>query len=147
MLIEKKGYLLITKEQRESYALMCLSDLTSKMQGFEVIVPGNANMEHTIIPSTKAKSRKDGGTRSIAPTRDGYSNENRRNRVVLNTQNAELSSLRLGGFTEPSSIEIIFNKSVLTHVLTDHAHTIVTAAGAAPQHLNAETVANNDDAT
>ncbi|GJW62073.1 hypothetical protein Tco_0111408, partial [Tanacetum coccineum] len=42
-----------------------------KMHGFEVIVPGNANMEHTIIPSTEAKSRKDGVTRSIAPTRDG----------------------------------------------------------------------------
>ncbi|GKC12459.1 hypothetical protein Tco_1009241, partial [Tanacetum coccineum] len=39
-----------------------------KMQGFKVIVPGKANMEHTIIPSTEAKSRKDGGTRSIAPT-------------------------------------------------------------------------------
>ncbi|GJS00298.1 hypothetical protein Tco_0316806 [Tanacetum coccineum] len=70
MLIEKKGYLLITKERRESCALICLSDLTGKMQGFEVIV-GNANMEHTIIPSTEAKSRKDGVTRSIAPTRDG----------------------------------------------------------------------------
>ncbi|GJT18794.1 hypothetical protein Tco_0877500 [Tanacetum coccineum] len=42
-----------------------------KMHGFEVIVPGNANMEYTIIPSTEAKSRKDGVTRSIAPTRDG----------------------------------------------------------------------------
>nr|GEX60575.1 probable amino-acid racemase [Tanacetum cinerariifolium] len=41
------------------------------MQGFDVIVPGKATMEHTIIPSTEAKSRKDGGTRSIAPTRDG----------------------------------------------------------------------------
>ncbi|GJW31438.1 hypothetical protein Tco_0051470 [Tanacetum coccineum] len=44
---------------------------SGKMQGFEVIVPGKANMEHTIIPSTEAKSRKDGGTRSIAPTRYG----------------------------------------------------------------------------
>ncbi|GJW53165.1 retrotransposon protein, putative, ty1-copia subclass [Tanacetum coccineum] len=42
-----------------------------KMQGFEVIVPDKANMEHTIIPSTKAKSRKDDGTRFIAPTRYG----------------------------------------------------------------------------
>ncbi|GJR23136.1 hypothetical protein Tco_0971663 [Tanacetum coccineum] len=58
MLIQKKGYLLITKEQRESCALMCLSDLTGKMLGFEVIVPGKATMEHTIIPSTEAKSRK-----------------------------------------------------------------------------------------
>ncbi|GJW34638.1 hypothetical protein Tco_0057558 [Tanacetum coccineum] len=71
MLIEKKGYLLITKERRESCALICLSDLAGKMHGFEVIVPGNANMEHTIIPSTEAKSRKDGVTRSIAPTCDG----------------------------------------------------------------------------
>ncbi|GKA77549.1 hypothetical protein Tco_0784010 [Tanacetum coccineum] len=44
---------------------------SGKMQGFEVIVPGKANMEHTIIPSTEAKSRKDGGTRSIAPTHYG----------------------------------------------------------------------------
>ncbi|GJS29388.1 hypothetical protein Tco_0490008 [Tanacetum coccineum] len=40
-------------------------------QGFDVIVPSKATMEHTIIASTEAKSRKDGGTRSIAPTRDG----------------------------------------------------------------------------
>ncbi|GJT69810.1 hypothetical protein Tco_1029096, partial [Tanacetum coccineum] len=44
---------------------------TTQAKGFEVIVPGNANMEHTIIPSTEAKSRKDGVTRSISPTRDG----------------------------------------------------------------------------
>ncbi|GKC01334.1 hypothetical protein Tco_0987470 [Tanacetum coccineum] len=71
MLIEKKRYLLITKERRESCALMCLSDLTGKIQGFEVIVPGKATMEHTIIPSIEAKSRKDGDTHSIALTRDG----------------------------------------------------------------------------
>ncbi|GJW42048.1 hypothetical protein Tco_0070847 [Tanacetum coccineum] len=29
------------------------------IQGFEVILPGKATMEHTIIPSTKGKSRKD----------------------------------------------------------------------------------------
>ncbi|GKC14854.1 hypothetical protein Tco_1011636 [Tanacetum coccineum] len=46
-------------------------EVNGKMHGFEVIVPGKANMEHTIIPSTEAKSRKDGGTRSIAPTHYG----------------------------------------------------------------------------
>nr|GEV96617.1 probable amino-acid racemase [Tanacetum cinerariifolium] len=29
------------------------------IQGFEVILPGKATMKHTIIPSTKGKSRKD----------------------------------------------------------------------------------------
>ncbi|GJW87118.1 retrovirus-related pol polyprotein from transposon TNT 1-94 [Tanacetum coccineum] len=53
-----------------------IKDETSLMtqasnEGFEVIVPGKATMEHTIIPSTEAKSRKEGGTHSIAPTRDG----------------------------------------------------------------------------
>ncbi|GJY37870.1 hypothetical protein Tco_0424234, partial [Tanacetum coccineum] len=32
---------------------------SSKIQGFEIILPGKATMEHTIIPSTKGKSRKD----------------------------------------------------------------------------------------
>ncbi|GJX28949.1 hypothetical protein Tco_0237028 [Tanacetum coccineum] len=37
-----------------------------KMQGFEVIVPGKATIEHTIIPSTEAKSRKDiGGAQNL----------------------------------------------------------------------------------
>ncbi|GJX05005.1 probable amino-acid racemase [Tanacetum coccineum] len=35
------------------------SDRQSILQGFEVILPDKATMEHTIIPSTEAKSRKD----------------------------------------------------------------------------------------
>ncbi|GJY75660.1 zinc finger, CCHC-type containing protein [Tanacetum coccineum] len=39
-----------------------------KCKALRLYVPDKANMEHTIIPSTEAKSRKDGGTRSIALT-------------------------------------------------------------------------------